>query len=155
MAELQADFELLPRQTIEAEMSLENRSELEATFELKVTKDGKDATINGVNTLTLTAENGLQLIQEDDVATISGLELQQTDEELSQRIDNIVQDKTFIFEQGVASSVWVIHHNLDKYPSVSVVDSAGNEIIAEVTYDDTNTCTVVMAGEQKGKAYLN
>lgn len=155
MAELQADFEILPRSTIEAEIELPHRSEMEATFEINVTRDGRDATINGVNTLTLNADNGITLVQDGDVATIDGTLLQQADEELSQRIDNVVQDKTFIFEQGIASSVWVIHHNLDKYPSVSVVDSAGNEIIAEVTYDDTNTCTVVMAGEQKGKAYLN
>lgn len=152
MENLRADFELLPRKKLEAEMILGKKAELEATFEIHVSKD---ATINGVNTLELTAQDGLELIQEGNVATISGAELQRADEELSQRIDNVVQDKTFIFEQGIASSVWVIHHNLDKYPSVSVVDSAGNEIIAEVTYDDTNTCTVVMAGEQKGKAYLN
>lgn len=155
MAELQADFELLPRKTIEANIELPKRSKIDATFEINVTKDGKDATINGVNTLTLTANNGITLVQEDDVATISGLELQQADEELSQRIDNIVQDKTFVFEQGIASSVWVITHNLNKYPSVSVVDSSGNVVVPEVRYDDINTCTITMTGALKGKAYLN
>lgn len=64
-------------------------------------------------------------------------------------------DKTFIFEQGVASSEWIINHNLNKYPSVSVVDSAGNEVIAEVTYVDLNNCVVTMTAAFKGKAYLN
>ena len=155
MAELQADFELLPRKTIEADIELEKRSELEATFELKVVRDGKDATINGMNAIEIDAKNGIELTQDGSTFTIDGTELQQADAELSQRIDDVVQDKTYVFEQGIASSVWVIHHNLNKYPSVSVVDSAGNVVVAEITYDDINTCTVTMVGALKGKAYLN
>lgn len=64
-------------------------------------------------------------------------------------------DKTFVFEQGVASDTWSITHNLNKYPSVTVVDSAGNEVIAEVVYTDTNNCVVTMTAAFKGKAYLN
>lgn len=64
-------------------------------------------------------------------------------------------DKTFVFEQGVASNIWNITHNLNKYPSVTVVDSAGNEVIAEVTYTDLNRCVVTMTAAFKGKAYLN
>lgn len=62
---------------------------------------------------------------------------------------------TFIFEQGVSSDVWQIEHNLNKYPAVSVVDSAGNEVIAEVTYNDLNNITITMQAAFKGKAYLN
>lgn len=62
---------------------------------------------------------------------------------------------TFIHEQGVSSATWTINHNLNKFPAVSVVDSAGNEIIAEVSYPDKNTCIVTMTGASKGKAYLN
>lgn len=64
-------------------------------------------------------------------------------------------DKTFVFEQGIASDTWNITHNLNKYPSVTVVDSAGNEVIAEVVYTDTNNCVVTMTAAFKGKAYLN
>lgn len=62
---------------------------------------------------------------------------------------------TFIFEQGIASDVWQIEHNLNKYPAVSVVDSAGNEVIAEVTYEDLNNLTITMQSAFKGKAFLN
>ena len=64
-------------------------------------------------------------------------------------------DKTFVFEQGIASDTWEITHNLNKYPSVTVVDSAGNEVIAEVNYTSMNTCVVTMTAAFKGKAYLN
>ena len=62
---------------------------------------------------------------------------------------------TYIHEQGTASSTWTINHNLHKFPSVSVVDSSGNEIIAEVSYTSQDTCVVTMNGASKGKAYLN
>jgi hypothetical protein len=66
-----------------------------------------------------------------------------------------VSDKTFVFEQGVASDTWFIKHNLGKYPSVSLVDSAGTQFDADVEYNDENTCTVRMNGATTGKAFLN
>lgn len=66
-----------------------------------------------------------------------------------------VSDKTFVFEQGIASDTWVIKHNLGKYPSVSLVDSAGTQFDADVEYNDENTCTVRMNGATTGKAFLN
>ena len=64
-------------------------------------------------------------------------------------------DKSFIFEQGIASDTWIINHNLGKYPSVSLVDSAGTQFDADVEYNDENTCTVRMNGATTGKAFLN
>lgn len=61
----------------------------------------------------------------------------------------------YVHEQGIASDVWVIEHNLNKYPSVSVVDSAENEIIAEIEYINSNIIEVRLKGASKGKAYLN
>lgn len=62
---------------------------------------------------------------------------------------------TFIYEQGTASDTWVIVHNLDKYPSVTIVDSAGNVFTPAVHYDSKNQVTVTMNGATTGKAYLN
>ena len=62
---------------------------------------------------------------------------------------------TFSYEQGVASAVWTVQHNLDKYPSVTVVDSAGSVIIADIDYIDENTVKITMNGASKGWAYLN
>lgn len=70
-------------------------------------------------------------------------------------IDIRAKFNTFIHNQGVASDYWHITHNMDKYPSVTVVDSANNEIVAEVHYVDRNNLIVTMNGASKGKAYLN
>lgn len=64
-------------------------------------------------------------------------------------------DKTYLYQQTVASDTWIIVHNLNKYPSVSVIDSAGNEVIGEVSYDDKNQVTLKFEGGFKGVATLN
>lgn len=75
---------------------------------------------------------------------------------LNQTQDAVINlPTTYIHEQGIASATWTINHNLNKFPAVSIVDSAGNEIIAEVKYEDLNTCIVTMTGASKGKAFLN
>lgn len=61
----------------------------------------------------------------------------------------------YIHEQGIASDVWEINHNLNKYPSVTVVDSGDNVVIGYVTYVDKNNVIVNFNGAFKGKAYLN
>ena len=62
---------------------------------------------------------------------------------------------TYIHEQGIASDVWEIEHNLDKFPSVSIVDSANNIVMGYVNYIDNNKLTINFNGAFTGKAYLN
>ena len=62
---------------------------------------------------------------------------------------------TFIFDQAVPSDIWVIVHNLNKYPSVVVVDSAGTQFMAQIEYNSRNQVTVYLNGMTTGKAYLN
>lgn len=61
----------------------------------------------------------------------------------------------YVHEQGVASAVWTVQHNINKYPSVTVVDSSGNELITDIEYVDKNTVIISMVGASKGRAYLN
>lgn len=62
---------------------------------------------------------------------------------------------TFVYEQSIASDTWEIEHNLDKFPSVTIVDSAGSVYYANVQYVDSNKIIVTMNGATTGKAYLN
>lgn len=64
-------------------------------------------------------------------------------------------DKTFTYEQAESSNEWVINHGLNKYPAVTVVDSAGNEVICSVQHLSMTTCVVEMTAPFKGKAILN
>jgi len=64
-------------------------------------------------------------------------------------------DKNFVFTQGAPSSTWNVSHGLDKFPSVSVVDSANNEVEGDVHFIDVNNLTIIFSSSFAGKAYLN
>ena len=66
-----------------------------------------------------------------------------------------ISSKTYVHEQGIASDTWEIVHNLNKFPTVVLVDSAGTTFGAAVTYNSSNKCTIKMNGATTGKAYLN
>jgi len=61
----------------------------------------------------------------------------------------------YVHTQTVAAAVWTITHNLGKYPSVSIVDSANDEVIGEVRYTNTNQVVVTFSAAFSGKAFLN
>jgi hypothetical protein len=65
------------------------------------------------------------------------------------------KDKNYRHIQGSSSAVWSINHNLDKYPSVTVKDSAGSTVIGEVQYIDEDNLTITFSGAFSGEAYLN
>jgi hypothetical protein len=62
---------------------------------------------------------------------------------------------TYIHNQGISSAVWIIAHNMNKYPAVTVVDSAENQVIGDLEYIDANRVMVTFKGAFKGKAYCN
>lgn len=62
---------------------------------------------------------------------------------------------TYTHIQSSAVSTWSINHNLGRYPSVSVVDSAGNKVIGDVEYVDSDNIDITFCASFSGKAYLN
>ena len=66
-----------------------------------------------------------------------------------------IGDKHFTHTQSSASATWVVNHNLGKYPSVSVVDSAGTQVVGQVDYISTSRATLTFVGAFSGKAYFN
>ena len=69
-------------------------------------------------------------------------------------------DKTFVYKQQIAASEWVITHSLNKYPSVTVVDTASTVVYGDVEYVSKNELKITFKeGNQltafSGEAYLN
>lgn len=64
-------------------------------------------------------------------------------------------DKHDVHTQGSASATWDVSHNLNKFPSVTVVLSTGQKGYADVTYTDSNNLTITFTGAETGKAYMN
>jgi hypothetical protein len=70
--------------------------------------------------------------------------------------NTVVSDKHYTHNQAIASNNWIINHNLNKKPSISVVDSANTIITGfKAEYVDLNTVIISFNGGFTGKAYLN
>ena len=61
----------------------------------------------------------------------------------------------YIHSQGLPSDTWIITHNLNKNPSITIVDSGGSEVEGEVTINSLNQITITFCGAFSGNAYLN
>tara|TARA_R110000737_G_scaffold106687_3_gene139521 strand:+ start:6421 stop:6921 length:501 start_codon:yes stop_codon:yes gene_type:complete len=66
-----------------------------------------------------------------------------------------VAETTYTHDQGIPNVTWTIQHNLDKRPSVTVVDTGGAVVVGEVEYIDSNEVTVTFNAAFSGEAYLN
>ena len=61
----------------------------------------------------------------------------------------------FNHQQGIASNTWTIRHNLNFYPNVTVVDSAGTIVEGEITYTNRNSLVLTFQSAFSGNAYLS
>lgn len=68
---------------------------------------------------------------------------------------DIVLDKNYKHTQIQASKTWNIKHNLKKIPSVTIVDSGGNEVIGDVKHLSENELVINFTYEFSGSAILN
>lgn len=64
-------------------------------------------------------------------------------------------DKNYVYTQSTPSAVWTVNHGLNKFPTITVVDSAGSEVVGDYEYIDLNNATLTFAGAFAGKAFFN
>jgi len=64
-------------------------------------------------------------------------------------------NETYTFTQASASVVWTVQHDLDKFPSVTMVLSTGQKGYGDIVYIDENNLTITFASAESGKAYMN
>lgn len=65
------------------------------------------------------------------------------------------EDKEFIFNQPTPQVTWTINHNLNKFPSVSVVNTNNILMYGDTTYVDKDNLIITFSAGFSGKAYLN
>ncbi len=70
-------------------------------------------------------------------------------------LQSLTVQTNYVHDQQVASATWVITHNMGKKPSVSIVDTADDEVIGQVKYNSNNQVTLTFSSPISGKAYLN
>ena len=97
-----------------------------------------------------------KLILDDEPETITGVT-----KVLVRDIDgNVVQsdvngDKTYRHNQGTPASVWNVTHNLEKYPSIMILNGANEVVEGHILYVDTNNVTLTFNGAFSGDAIFN
>ena len=62
---------------------------------------------------------------------------------------------TFEYTQVAPATVWNIQHNLNNFPSITVIDNAGTVVAGQYKYIDNNNVTLTFSAGFAGKAYLN
>ena len=72
----------------------------------------------------------------------------------------IIGDITYTHNQSSTSDTWVVNHNLHRFTSVTVVDSADTIVQGSVVYNSNKQLTITFfsggsALAFQGKAYLN
>ena len=60
----------------------------------------------------------------------------------------------FVYMQGTPSDTWVIDHDMQCHPSVTVIDSGNNQVEGSVTYNSINKITITFTAGFSGKAIL-
>ena len=97
------------------------------------------------NTVTVTEVAGSSTVvtEKGNTVTVTGV------------IGGVSLDANYVYVQTSPSATWVITHNLNKYCSVTVVDSADNIVFGDVLYNSLNQVTLTFAGTFSGKAFFN
>lgn len=60
----------------------------------------------------------------------------------------------YTFVAAAPATTWTIAHNLGGFPNVTLVDTSGVQIEAQITYDSDSQITVVFSSATQGTAYL-
>lgn len=104
----------------------------------------------------------LQQIQEAYNRSVMNIDVTQTTTQRTVTLvyrDNTTTSDSYKFShihtQDVPATQWNVTHNLGKFPSVSVVDSAEQEVIGEVEHISDTVLRITFSAAFSGKAYIN
>lgn len=64
-------------------------------------------------------------------------------------------DVTYVHIQGVPATTWNVTHNLNKFPSVSIINSIDEVVYGLITYVDANNITLQFSASFSGRAFFN
>ena len=91
----------------------------------------------------------------DPVKTITDVVKSTSEEIKTESRTSVGGDKTYTHTQTTPAMKWTVQHNLGKFPSCTITDSAGTVVIGEVKHMDKNTVEIVFSAQFAGKAFLN
>lgn len=69
--------------------------------------------------------------------------------------DGVGADARYTHDQASPSLLWTVSHNLGKYPTPVIVDSAGTTVEGKITFITINQLTCEFTSLFSGKVYCN
>lgn len=118
--------------------------------------EARNQNVKAVLTTQSYAENASDSTYKDITVTVSGANgtLEDGKVYLLSKY-SAAGDKHYTHVQSSASTTWTVAHNLNKKPSVSIVDSSDNVVLGQVEHTDLNNLTITLSAATSGKAYIN
>ena len=110
---------------------------------------------NNIGNTTSVQKTATNLFDDQSQSNSSKTNTQKTTSSSSNDISLLVQDKHYTHDQGSPSNIWAIQHNLEKHPSITIVDTTGSTIQGSVDYIDLNSVLITFNTSFSGLAYLN
>lgn len=157
--ELEAEYELSEQQHIEADFVInaypQKVSQLENDLNFQTQEQVQESIQAESDIINARIDDEVERLEdeiEQSVVDIQGSALIDAD-----RVEQTVtlSSKTFIFEQGIPATEWVINHNLNKRPSIELADYNGQRFEAYREYTNDNQVIIRLDNAGTGYAYLN
>ncbi len=101
-----------------------------------------DAVLTGLDTSV-----GGEVVSQDTILIAIG--------KLENKVTVLEETSTFTWPQTTPLAIWTISHPLNKYPSVSIVDSAGTLVEGNVEYPSISQVIIMFSSAFSGTAILN
>lgn len=132
-------------------------------------KDGKTISggfgVAGASAYQIAVRNGFKGTEQEWLASLKGsgkggyddAEIRNEILNIKNQIGNLSSgsDSNYVHNQSQPLDTWSITHNLNKYPSVTVIDSAGSKVEGTVTYISNEEIKIEFSSPFSGKVILN
>lgn len=119
----------------------------------------------GASAYQIAVRNGFKGTEQEWLASLKGsgnggyddAEIRNEILNIKNQIGNLSSgsDSNYVHNQSQPLDTWSITHNLNKYPSVTVIDSAGSKVEGSVTYISNEEIKIEFSSPFSGKAILN
>ena len=171
MDNLVADFIISNPNPIEAEYTIAEDEHFDCSFEINVSPNKVSQLKNDLSFQTKTEVDDAIQAEADIINARIDTEVDVLTTEINKKVETIngsdligvsreentvtITSKTFVFEQGIASTEWVINHNLNKRPSIQLTYTTGESFEAHKEYISNNQVIIKLDSAATGYAYLN
>ena len=168
--EIVANFEL-NNVELTAEMELSEGAQFDTVFTIDAAPEKVSQLENDLNYQTQEQVQESIQAESDIINARIDDEVERLEDEIEQSVVDIqgsalidadrvehtvtLSSKTFIFEQGIPATEWVINHNLNKRPSIELADYNGQRFEAYREYTNDNQVIIRLDSAGTGYAYLN